>query len=70
MDITWLVKMRMAEKHIKTFGELSKLTGIKYQTLVAKIKRSNQMRLYELKALAKALGFQPDEIIMILEAEK
>lgn len=61
----WLLKKYMAKVHIDSFSELSKVTGIKYRTLLNHIKDGSQWRLFELMALDEVLKFTDDDLLKI-----
>ena len=70
MNIKWMLKRYMAQLHIHSFGEVSKMTGIKYETLCDHIKNPQKLRLFEIKAIIKALGISQEDILkLILEDE-
>lgn len=60
-----IVKLRMVLNHVENIKELSHLTGIKYQTLRSKIKRPEQLRLFELTAIDNVLHFENGEILQL-----
>ena len=60
-----IVKIRMVLNHIDDLKELSRLTGVNYQTLRAKIKKPEQLRLFELMALDSVLHFEDGEILKV-----
>ncbi len=61
----WLLKKYMAKVHIDSFSELSKVTGIKYRTLLNHIENGSQWRLFELMALDEVLKFTDDDLLKI-----
>ena len=61
-----LVRLKMVVNHIEGFKELSRLTGIAYQTLRLKIRKPEQLRVYEIVALDDVLHFGDGELLTIL----
>lgn len=68
-SIFWLVKQKMCERKIETLQELSKLTGIGYQTLRQKIHHPDQLRIYEITAINEVLQFSDGELLRIMKGE-
>lgn len=62
----WLLREYMTKKHISSFKELSKLTGIEYRTLMNHIADARLFRLYELKAIAEVLGLKDEDVLKII----
>ena len=65
-DFKWAVKTRMCAKHIPTLWELSKITGIGYQTMRAHLDHPERMKLFEVIALNEALEFEDGDLLNLL----
>ena len=65
----WIVKNRMAQKHISNMRELSQESGIGYQTLREHISEPERMKMHEFRALNAVLGFNNREILEIAKGE-
>ena len=65
----WKLLKYMSEQRIKSFRELSQLTGIDYRTLLKHIENINQMRVYELKTLAEVLRLTDEDVLELLRGE-
>ena len=63
MEFKNVVKIKMLEKEIDNLGELSRLTGMGYQTMRMKLKHPEQLRVYEIQALDEVLSFDDAELI-------
>lgn len=61
----WLLKEYMTRKHIASFRELAKLTGIEYRTLMNHIADTSLFRISELKEIANVLGLKDEDVIKI-----
>lgn len=65
----WLLRKYMNEQHIKSFIELSKRTGINYQTLNNRMNNIGQLRIYELNALDEILHFSQEDLIKLIRGQ-
>lgn len=61
-----LVRLKMVVNHIEDLKELSRLTGIAYQTLRLKIRKPEQLRVFEIVALDEVLHFGDGELLTVL----
>lgn len=66
MDIKWLFKTYLVKRRIKSFSELSRITGIKYQTLMIRLESWETVHLYELRALDKILDFSEEDLLRLI----
>ena len=62
----WLFKELMIKKHISSFKELAKLTGIEYRTLINHVADASLFRVSELRALAKVLDLKDEELLRLI----
>ena len=61
----WLLKRYMNEQRIDSISELSRLTGIEYQTLQNHIKNIGQFRVFEIKQLDAVLHFSDEDLVRL-----
>ena len=66
-NFKWIVKERMIKKHIGTMLELSKTTGLGYQTMRNHIDHPENMKLFEFRALDDILQFDDCEKLTLLK---
>lgn len=66
----WLLKEYMTKQHIESFSELSRLTGIEYQTLMNHIKSPGQFRIFELKQLDSVLHFKDEDLVNLIRRQQ
>lgn len=69
MNIKWMIKQYMARLHIQTLGEVAKMTGMKYATLTDKLNHPEKLRLYEIKAIIKALNITKEDALTLIWEE-
>lgn len=62
----WLIKKYMIMAHINSLSELSKMTGIQYQTLQNHLKQVSSFRLFEIRMLDDVLHFSDDDMLKII----
>lgn len=62
----WLLKQYMTKQHIESLMELSKRTGIGYQTLNNHIKNVGEFRAFELRQLDEILHFSDEDMLLII----
>ena len=67
--ITKLLKRKLIDRDINDFKELSKMTGIKYETMLDHLKRPGMFRTFELQALNDVLEFSDEELLLIVKGE-
>lgn len=65
-NIKKLLLLYMIEADINNFSELSRQSGIDYQTLNVRIKNPGTFRLYEIKQLDKLLHFSDEDLLILL----
>ena len=65
-DFEKAVLKRMVDAGIENYLELSKITGLGYQTMRTKLRKPQELRLYELKALDEVLKFDDSEKLNLL----
>lgn len=62
------LKTRMLEQgYTRGTLELSERTGIKYHTLLSRMKHPEQMTVSEIRAIHKALGLDAQRILNLIE---
>lgn len=64
--VKWIIKGYMAVNRIRSFQELSKLTGIKYTTLLTHLNNPAELRAYEIRELDKILQFEDSDLIVLI----
>lgn len=70
-NIKKLLLRYMIEADIgSNFSELSRATGIDYQTLNTRLKDPGTFRLYELRQLNRILNFSDEDLVLILREIK
>ena len=57
------LKQHMAANCVDDFGELAKLTGIKYQTLLDHVAQPGLFRKYEFNSICEALSLTSDDVL-------
>lgn len=62
-SFVWIVKNRMAQRHIPNMLELSKASGIGYQTLREHIEEPERMKIHEIRSLHEVLHFSNLELL-------
>ena len=62
----WLIKKYMIIAHINSLSELSRMTGIQYQTLQNHLKQVSSFRLFEIRMLDDVLHFSDDDMLKII----
>lgn len=62
-----IININMARAGIKTKRDLAKRTGIKYGTLNDRMQKPEQLRLFELKAIAEETEMPDEDIIKIVK---
>ena len=60
-----LFRRYMAEAEIDNFSELSRQSGIDYQTLNVRIKNPGTFRVFEIRQLDELLHFSDEDLILI-----
>ena len=66
----WLIQEYMVKKHIPSFSELSRITGIEYRTLINHINDVGKFRVFEIVALDEALSFEDADLLKFLREAK
>ena len=66
----WILRDYMNKKHIESFRELSRQTGIEYRTLMNHISDVGNFRLFEIMALNEILKFTDEDLVRILREAK
>lgn len=67
-SIRFLIKRYMLENFIESFTDLSKRTGIKYDTLNDHIKNPEKLRKSEIRLLDGVLHFTDEDLITIIRS--
>lgn len=62
-------KRKMIDHDIQDFKDLSKKSGIKYDTLLDHLKRPEMFRAFDLKALNEVLEFEDSELLLIIKGD-
>ena len=62
----WILREYMNKKHIRSFKELSGLTGIEYRTLLNHIEDVGKFKAYELAALDNVLQLSSDDLLRFI----
>lgn len=62
-----IININMARAGIETKRDLAKRTGIKYGTLNDRMQKPEQLRLFELKAIAEETEMPDEDIIKIVK---
>ena len=62
----WLIKKYMILAHISSLSELSRMSGIQYQTLQNHLKQVSSFRLWEIRLLDDVLHFSDDDMLKII----
>lgn len=65
----WLLKEYMTKQHIETLSELSRRTGIEYQTLQNHIRDSGKFRVFELEQLDSVLHFSDEDLAKVVRGQ-
>lgn len=68
-NVKKLLLLYMIEADIHNFSELSRQSGIDYQTLNARVKNSGTFRVYELRRLDELLHFSDEDLIILIKGE-
>jgi short-subunit dehydrogenase involved in D-alanine esterification of teichoic acids len=61
-----LFKRYMNEADIDSFSELSRQSGIDYQTLNVRIKNPGTFRVYEIRQLDELLQFSEEDLLLLM----
>ena len=61
-----IFKKSMAEHGIADFKQLSKDSGIKYQTLLDHVNEPSLFRVFEIKAINEVLHFSSEDLVSII----
>lgn len=61
-----LFKRYMNEADIDNFSELSRQSGIDYQTLNVRIKNPGTFRIYEIRQLDELLQFSEEDLLLLM----
>ena len=59
------IKKKMIDAGIENFKELAKAIGMKYDTMLVRLKDPSGFRVYEITKLATALNLSGEEILLI-----
>jgi len=65
-SIKKLLLLYMIEADINNFSELSRQSGIDYQTLNVRIKNPGTFRVYEIRQLDELLHFSDEDLLILL----
>lgn len=65
-NIKKLLLLYMIEADINNFSELSRQSGIDYQTLNVRIKNPGTFRVYEIRQLDELLHFSDEDLLILL----
>lgn len=68
-SIVKIFKRKMLDHDIEDFKDLSKQSGIKYDTLLDHLKRPGMFRAFDLQALNRVLEFEDSELLLIIKGE-
>ena len=66
-NIKKLLHLYMIEADINNFSELSRQSGIEYQTLNVRVKNPGTFRIYELRRLDELLHFDDEDLITLIK---
>ena len=64
-----VIKKKMIDAGIDNFKELAKEVGLKYDTMLVRLKDPSSFRIYEIKALARNLNLTNEELLLIVKGE-
>lgn len=67
-DFIKLIKKKMIDAGIENFKDLAKSIGMKYDTLLVRLKDPSTFRAFEIVSLAEVLGLSDDEIVTIVRS--
>lgn len=62
----WVIREYMTKRHISSFSELSRMTGIEYHTMMKHIEHVELFRVFEIVALDNVLKFADGDLLKIL----
>lgn len=62
-----LIKKKMIDAGIENFKDLAKSIGMKYDTLLVRLKDPSSFRVFELISLAEVLGLSDEDIVTIVK---
>lgn len=62
----WLIKQRMAEKHIESFTELADKVGMTRRRFYDRLRNPETFKVYELRMLADVLGLTNEDLIVLI----
>ena len=65
-NIKKLLLLYMIEADINNFSELSRQSGIDYQTLNVRIKDPGTFRMYEIRKLDELLHFTDEDLLILI----
>ena len=68
-NIKKLLLLYMIEADISNFSELSRQTGIDYQTLNVRVKNPGTFRVYEIRQLDELLHFSDEDLLLLIKGE-
>ena len=68
-NIKKLLQLYMIETDISNFSELSRQSGIEYQTLNVRVKNPGTFRVYEIRQLNKLLHFSDEDLMILIKGE-
>lgn len=66
----WILRDYMNKRHIRSFTELAKLTGIEYRTLLNHIRDVGSFKAFELAALDEVLKFNSEDLVRFIREAK
>ncbi len=66
VSFRFMLKRYMLNNYIEDFKELSRQTGINYDTLGVRISKPETLRKFEIKLLDDALHFSDEDLITLI----
>jgi hypothetical protein len=63
-----LIKKKMIDAGLENFKELAKAIGMKYDTMLVRLKDPSSFRAYEIRRLAEELGLTDEEILFVVRS--
>lgn len=69
-NIKWLFREYLTSNHIENLKTLAKMSGIKYQTLLARMNNPRNFKVFEIDALDNVLHFSPEDLASLVKGGK
>ena len=65
----WLIKRYLADNHIDSISQLSKMTGINLRTLMRRLDNPETLLMYEFRSLDEVLHFTEEDKLKIISGD-